>query len=125
MAGIGSDPKGDIAVVRSTLAVIHSPRQRSLRTHRRSARSRSPSVARSVWRKRPPRASCPVKRPVDGQSGVSINVIQTDAPIYPGISGGALANRKSQVIGINTAIFTDTEQSNGSPVGQSVMIFAD
>src|SRR5213594_4232120 len=34
--------------------------------------------------------------------------IQTDAAINPGNSGGALVNLKSELIGINTAIFTQT-----------------
>jgi S1-C subfamily serine protease len=54
-----------------------------------------------------------VNRPVDNEKGVVVNMIQTDASINPGNSGGALANRDGQIIGINTAIFSQTGENTG------------
>ena len=43
---------------------------------------------------------------------VPVEMIQTDAPINQGNSGGALANREGQVIGMNTSIQTAGAQGN-------------
>lgn len=42
-----------------------------------------------------------------------VDVIQTDAAINPGNSGGALVDRKGRLVGINTAIFTESGANDG------------
>jgi serine protease Do len=47
------------------------------------------------------------------QSGMYLDMIQTDASINPGNSGGPLANALGEVVGVNSSIFT----SNGGSIG--------
>jgi len=54
-----------------------------------------------------------VQRTVTGPDGVPRTMIQTDTPINPGSSGGALADRRGRVIGINDAIYSLSGGSDG------------
>ena len=50
-----------------------------------------------------------LNREVKTEGGTSRNLLQTDAAINPGNSGGALLNMKGEVIGINSAKYSDTD----------------
>jgi S1-C subfamily serine protease len=55
-----------------------------------------------------------VGREMDAPGGYPIvDVIQTDAAINPGNSGGPLLNMKGEVVGMNTAILSQTNQFSG------------
>jgi serine protease Do len=50
------------------------------------------------------------------------DVLQTDAAINPGNSGGPLLNARGEVVGINTAIYTDSRASGNIGIGFAIPI---
>jgi serine protease Do len=52
----------------------------------------------------------------------SAEVLQTDAAINPGNSGGPLLNARGEVVGINTAIYTDSRQQGNIGIGFAIPI---
>ncbi len=62
------------------------------------------------------------ERPFPITDGRSQDVLQTDAAINPGNSGGPLLNVRGEVVGINTAIYTDSRAQGNIGIGFAVPI---
>jgi serine protease Do len=65
-----------------------------------------------------------MKRPFPVSTGRSLDMLQTDAAINPGNSGGPLLNIRGEVVGMNTAIYSDTRQAGNIGIGFAVPINA-
>jgi serine protease Do len=63
-------------------------------------------------------------RPLGGVNGRRQNMLQTDAAINPGNSGGPLLNIRGEVVGINTAIYTDAARAANIGIGFATPINA-
>src|SRR5919204_590329 len=63
-----------------------------------------------------------LERPFPTTEGRSTQVLQTDAAINPGNSGGPLLNVRGEVIGINSAIYTDARQAGNIGIGFAIPI---
>jgi serine protease Do len=62
------------------------------------------------------------KRPFQVAEQRSVDVLQTDAAINPGNSGGPLVNLRGEVIGINSAIYTDSARAGNIGIGFAIPI---
>ena len=132
---IGKDPDTDVAVVeiKEPLPLANLGDSDKLTVGQLAVAIGSPfglqqsvttGVVSAIHRSLSGLASTPL-----GPSGSLVDVIQTDAAINPGNSGGALVDRQGRLIGINTALFSNSGSSSGVgfaiPVNTAVRVAND
>jgi putative serine protease PepD len=126
---VGTDPTSDIAVVRaqgiSGLTPITLGMSSNLRVGQQVVAVGSPlglaSTVTSGIISAMHRKVSPGGEPTTQTT--PFDAIQTDAPMNPGNSGGALVNMNGQLIGVNSAMAT-LASSAGSPTGSIGLGFA-
>jgi len=115
---VGRDPKTDLAVLRvdvKNLTVAELGRSEDVQVGESVLAIGSPlGLSKTVTSGIVSALHRPVKLAGEGSdTNAVIDAVQTDASINPGNSGGALVNMAGQVIGINSAIRSETGGSVG------------
>jgi putative serine protease PepD len=115
---LGTDPSSDIAVVRipadAVLSVAVLGLDEEVRVGQTAVAIGSPfRLEQTVTSGIVSAVGRPIENQVGPDGGLLLPMIQTDAAINQGNSGGPLADRHGRVIGINTAIISSTGDSSG------------
>ena len=63
-----------------------------------------------------------LNRTIEDESGSLSGLIQTDAAISSGNSGGPLVNAAGQVVGLNTAVATSSQSVSAENIGFAIPI---
>lgn len=113
---VGTDPERDIAVIKvdASIPLIETGDSKALRVGDLVVAIGSPfGLSRTVTAGVVSALGRSLPEFENAQGYPLVDVIQTDAAINPGNSGGALVNRAGKLIGVNTAIYSDSGASGG------------